>query len=60
MRECVARRAAKEPVQYILGEWDFYNLRSIKVRPPTVSVCVLCVHVYALARAREGMRVVLV
>jgi len=33
----VARRARKEPVQYILGEWDFYNLRNIRVRKPTVS-----------------------
>jgi len=36
MREGVARRAANEPVQYIVGEWDFYNLRSIRVRQPTL------------------------
>ena len=29
---CVQRRARHEPVQYILGEWDFFNLRSIRVR----------------------------
>ena len=36
MRECVARRAANEPVQYIVGEWDFYNLRGLRVRQPTL------------------------
>ena len=36
MRECVARRAANEPVQYIVGEWDFYNLRNLRVRQPTL------------------------
>ena len=36
MQQCVTRRARNEPVQYIVGDWDFYNLRNIKVRPPTL------------------------
>ena len=30
------RRMRREPVQYILGEWDFHCLRSIRVRPPVL------------------------
>ena len=36
LEACVARRARSEPVQYIVGEWDFYNLRHILVRQPTL------------------------
>lgn len=28
------RRLRSEPLQYILGEWDFHNLHGIKCRPP--------------------------
>ena len=28
------RRLQSEPLQYILGEWDFHNLHGIKCRPP--------------------------
>ena len=31
-----ARRAAREPLQYILGEWDFAGLRDVAVRAPTL------------------------
>ena len=36
MRQCIGRRARNEPVQYILGEWDFFNLQNLKVRQPTL------------------------
>ena len=35
MQDYVTRRARNEPVQYIIGEWDFFNLRNLKVRQPT-------------------------
>ena len=35
-RAMVVRRSAREPVQYILGEWQFYNLERLKIRPPTL------------------------
>jgi release factor glutamine methyltransferase len=31
-----ARRAAREPLQYILGEWDFSSLRGVAVEAPTL------------------------
>lgn len=30
------RRAAREPVQYLLGEWDFHGLEGLKVGPPAL------------------------
>jgi release factor glutamine methyltransferase len=30
------RRGKREPLQYILGEWDFHNLNSIEVCPPVL------------------------
>jgi release factor glutamine methyltransferase len=35
-RGMVERRAAREPVQYIIGEWPFYNIDRLAVRPPTL------------------------
>ena len=32
----VARRLRHEPIQYIVGEWDFYNLRNLIVRKPVL------------------------
>ena len=32
----VARRAMREPLQYIIGEWDFDCLRSLQCRPPVL------------------------
>ena len=34
--ELSQRRLEHEPLQYIIGEWDFYNLRGIKCAPPTL------------------------
>jgi release factor glutamine methyltransferase len=31
-----ARRASREPLQYILGEWDFSSLRGVMVASPTL------------------------
>lgn len=35
-RAMILRRGTREPVQYILGEWPFYNLERLKIRPPTL------------------------
>lgn len=32
----IARRAAREPVQYILGEWSFATLAQVRTRRPTL------------------------
>jgi len=32
----ISERQTRLPVQYILGEWEFYNLDRILVRPPTL------------------------
>jgi len=34
VRQLSERRLFHEPLQYILGEWDFYNLKGIKCAPP--------------------------
>lgn len=34
IRDLALRRISSEPLQYIIGEWDFYNLRGIKCRKP--------------------------
>jgi methylase of polypeptide subunit release factors len=30
------RRLKREPIQYIIGEWDFHCLRGISLRPPVL------------------------
>ena len=35
-RSFLQRRIAREPVQYIIGEWSFYNLDRLIVRAPTL------------------------
>ena len=30
------RISSREPVQYIVGEWDFHNLENVAVRPPAL------------------------
>ena len=32
----IAQRLKRVPVQYIVGEWDFYNLDGLRIRPPTL------------------------
>ena len=36
LQSLLQRRAAREPVQYILGEWDFHGLEGLRVGPPTL------------------------
>jgi release factor glutamine methyltransferase len=33
---CDLRITRRTPVQYIIGEWDFYNLVGLKMRPPVL------------------------
>ena len=59
-RALVARRAAREPLQYVLGEWGFRRLtlrvdrRALIPRPETETVVERCL---ALLAGREGPRV---
>jgi hypothetical protein len=32
----VQRRLDHEPIQYILGEWDFYNMTNLTIRKPVL------------------------
>lgn len=36
LQSLLRRRAAREPVQYLLGEWDFHGLEGLRVGPPAL------------------------